>query len=201
MQILIIDDHPLTCAGLHSLLSANFPDARLHACYTADSAKRHLEAHTPDWIFLDIHLPDDPSYSLFQWLQTTPALLRTILISAEVETRFLRQALAAGVRGFIPKSADPKLLLDGFAEIRSGKVFVPAQHVNHLDTPKGPALTQRQQAVYALLLKGHANKVIARELNLSEHTVKEYVSAILSVYGVSSRLELVLQRPNEPTLS
>ena len=63
MHILIVDDHPLTCQGLAALLQATQRDARASSVYSAAQAREALQRlPAPDWIFLDINLPDDPQH-------------------------------------------------------------------------------------------------------------------------------------------
>ncbi len=199
MNLLIVDDHPLTCQGLAALLCATHPGTQIQTAYSAAQARLALQRlPESDWIFLDINLPDDPQHQLFKNLCDSPWIGRTILISAEPEHRLIRTALAAGARGFIPKAADPALVLEGFDRILAGDFYVPAELQAVLTDTSGGAVTAkalspRLQQVQELLLRGAANKVIARNLNLSDHTVKEYVSSILAYYGVTSRLELILK--------
>lgn len=199
MNILIVDDHPLTCQGLAALLGATQADAVVQSAYSAEQARTALQRlPAPDWIFLDINLPDDPQHLLFKNLCESSWIDHTVLISAEPEHRLIRTALAAGARGFIPKTADPELVLDGFARILAGEFYVPLALTAQLrDTsasePASRSLSPRLQQVQELLLRGGSNKVIARELGLSDHTVKEYVSSVLMFHGVGNRLELVLK--------
>lgn len=196
MHILIVDDHPLTCAGLASLLASMHAEACIQTAHTAQEGRTMLLAGgAVDWLFLDIRLPDDPHGRLFEWICETAWIARTILISAQIERDFLETALAAGVRGFIPKSADPDMVLQGFDVIRTGQVYLPPQLARPAQAEAGERkpLSPRQQEVLGYLLQGSANKVIARELDLTLNTVKEYASTIFRVYGVSNRLELVLK--------
>ncbi len=198
MNILIIDDHPLTCQGLAALLEATQPSANIISVYSAGQARLILQRlPVPDWIFLDISLPDDPHHLFFKSLSESHWIDRTVLISAEPEHRLIRTALAAGARGFIPKTADPELVLDGFTRILAGEFYLPPSLAPLLHQPPDEAVTRtlspRLQQIQDLLLRGAANKVIARELGLSDHTVKEYVSSVLAFHGVANRLELVLQ--------
>jgi len=199
MNILIVDDHPLTCQGLAALLSATRPGTRVESVYQAEAARQALlRLPAPDWIFLDVNLPDDPQHLLFQQLCESRWIGHTVLISAEPGHRLIRSALAAGARGFIPKTADPELVLEGFARILGGSFYVPPELAASLRESRAEGgvprrLSPRLQQVQELLLRGAANKVIARELGLSDHTVKEYVSSVLAFHGVGNRLELVLR--------
>nr|WP_319565434.1 response regulator transcription factor [uncultured Rhodoferax sp.] len=204
MNILIVDDHPLTCQGLAALLAATQSGAQVQSAYSAEQARLALQKlPAPDWIFLDINLPDDPQHLLFKSLCESTRIDHTVLISADPEHRLIRTALAAGVRGFIPKTADPELVLNGFAHILAGEFYVPPALAAQLhDTAGAEAATRnlspRLQQVQELLLRGTANKVMARQLGLSDHTVKEYVSSVLTFYGVANRLELVLKLSRDP---
>ncbi len=203
MNILIVDDHPLTCQGLAALLQSSHVDAQVQSAHSAAAARETMESlPRPDWIFLDIKLPDDPQHLFFNHLCQTPWIDHTVLISAEPEHRLIRIALAAGARGFIPKTADPGLVIEGFGKILAGEFYVPPDFAEQLrDTPTNlePTryLSPRLLQVQEYLLRGASNKVIARELNLSAHTVKEYVSSVLAYNGVASRLDLVLKRKND----
>ncbi|MDD5478654.1 response regulator transcription factor [Rhodoferax sp.] len=205
MNILIVDDHPLTCQGLAALLAATQAGAQVQSAYSAEQARLALQKlPRPDWIFLDINLPDDPQHELFKCLCESTWIDHTVLISADPEHRLIRKALAAGVRGFIPKTADPALVLDGFARILSGEFYVPpalAAQMHDTAAPDSRALSPRLQQVQALLLRGTANKLMARQLGLSDHTVKEYVSSVLAFHGAANRLELVLKLSKEPGVS
>jgi DNA-binding NarL/FixJ family response regulator len=176
--------------------------------HSATAARAALRAGDPggpspiDWVFLDMRLPDDPDHSLLAELREGPWAARSIIISAELPREALRLALARGMRGFIPKAADPAMVLAGFEAVRRGEVYLPPElaELRHpapagSGSPNGDdrSLSPRLREVLALVLRGASNKVIAREMGLSEHTVKEYMSAILAHHGVGNRLELVLK--------
>lgn len=199
MHVLIVDDHPLTCQGLSALMRAARPEVMVQSAYNASQARSALQRlPAPDWIFLDINLPDDPQHQLFQSLCDSPWIDRTVLISAEPEHHLIRTGIAAGVRGFIPKTAEPEVVLHGFASILDGEFYLPpdvSARIRHEPSPSMETyvLSPRLLQVQEYLLKGTPNKVIARKLNLSVHTVKEYVSSVLAHHGVNNRLELVLK--------
>ncbi|MDD5296925.1 MAG: response regulator transcription factor [Rhodocyclaceae bacterium] len=197
MNILIVDDHPLTCHGLTGLLSAIHPTSRVHSANTVAQARAVMDGPTRlDWLFLDINLPDDPQREFVRHVWDSPWAGKTILISADTPVELLRAALGAGVRGFISKAADPDQIVTCFSAVRAGEVFVP-EHLSRLlnGSPDGDirSLSPRLRKVQVCLLRGASNKLIARELGLSEYTVKEYVSSLLAYHRVKNRLDLVLK--------
>lgn len=199
MHILIIDDHPLTCQGLASLLSSSVPGTSVQMAHTTADARAALSsAQPPDWLFLDIQLPDDPQRHFFTDLCTTPWVRQTVLMSGDVDHALLRTALGAGARGFMPKSADPAMVLAGFEAVRRGEVYLPAALSALLQSAPpevhaGKTLSPRLRDVQMRILRGASNKAIAREFSISEHTVKEYVSSVLAYHGVGNRLALILK--------
>lgn len=197
MRLLIVDDHPMTCAGLKSLLQACYPDARIEA---RSAASALLEgADRWDYIFLDMHLP---GVRFPQLLQDIHALApRVILISASPEPEYVEQARARGVRGLLLKNADAERILDGFRRIQAGeRVFDDAADLSGQRPAAAELLTARQQEVYDALIGGLSNKQIARKLGIAENTVKEHVAAVLALFGARNRLELLLQQRRPPVV-
>lgn len=196
MRLLIVDDHPMTCAGLRSLLQACYPQARIDTLH-------HLEGEALqgrwDYLFLDMHLPGLRFDEALERLAAR--LAKVILISAAPEPEAVDLARRRGVCGLLLKNADVDHLLEGFRRIQAGeKVFVDADEMIGLRAPPQEALTERQRHVYEALLGGFSNKQIARTLSISEYTVKEHVTAILTIFGVRNRLELVLRQQKSPVV-
>ncbi|PPE73411.1 hypothetical protein C3942_14185 [Solimonas fluminis] len=196
MQLLIVDDHPMTCAGLRSLLQVCYPQARIDTRHQLDA---EASAGRWDYLFLDMHLPGLRFEDALERL--APRLSRVILISAAPEPEAVDLARRRGVCGLLLKNADIDHLLDGFRRIQAGeKVFVDAEEMIGLRAPPQETLTERQRHIYEALLGGFSNKQIARTLGISEYTVKEHVTAILTVFGVRNRLELVLRQQKPPVV-
>lgn len=197
MRLLIIDDHPMTCAGLKSLLQTCYPDVRIDAQH--DAAALEKKAGRWDYIFLDMHLPGVRFVELLDRLHDY--MSRIILISAAPEMDVVEQARARGACGLLLKNADAEQILDGFRRIQAGeKVFNEFADLIGARAAPAAALTGRQQEVLDALLGGLSNKQIARKLDISEYTVKEHVTAILSLHGVRNRLELLLQQQRPPVV-
>lgn len=191
MRLLIIDDHPMTAAGLASLLQGHYPEADIRTSPGLPEQSGALDGC--DYIFLDMHLPGLPFRQLLEHLRGQEH--KIILISAFPEQDAVDMARQRGVRGLLPKNVDIARIVDGFGEIRRGAdVFLDAQgHTQNMEARSHVVLTQRQQEIFAVLLDGLSNKQIARKLDISEYTVKEHVTAILNIHGARNRLELILQ--------
>jgi two-component system, NarL family, nitrate/nitrite response regulator NarL len=207
MNILIVDDHPLTCFGLEALLCATHVGCTVSVANTAKEANAKIaESLYLDWIFLDVNIVDDPGHTLLHDICRTPAISRTILISAELEYALVKTALDAGAKGFIPKSENPEVFIRHFHAIRQGEIYVPQAFQDRLDELRkgkqvGFDLSPRLLQVQELMIRGASNKVIAQKLDISPHTVKEYVSSLFNRYGVNNRLELILLVTHEQTSS
>lgn len=188
MRLLIVDDHPMTCAGLKSLLQACYAEALIDTRHDAHALD--LAAAQYDFIFLDMHLPGIHFVQLLDALHVH--LRHVILISASPEPEVVEQARARGVLGLLLKNANAEKILDGFRRIKVGeRVF---EESSELLGARQSALTARQQQVFDALLGGLSNKQIARKLDISEHTVKDHVTVILTLFGARNRLELLLQQ-------
>lgn len=190
MRLLIIDDHPMTCAGLKSLLQGHYPEAQIETLHTFEDSVATREDW--DFLFLDMHLPGLDFHELLAALKAH--LHKIILISAYPEPASVDLARQRGVLGLLPKNIDIEHILGGFQRIREGEsIFLDSSGMQLPADSQKPGLTMRQNDILAALLAGLSNKQIARKLNISEYTVKEHVTAILAAYGVRNRLELLLQ--------
>jgi DNA-binding NarL/FixJ family response regulator len=199
MKILIIDDHPLILHALEQVLISL--DRQLNVLGAADRAEAlTVLARHPDCalVLLDLTLPGARGLDLLAELRRDRPLLPIIVLSATHDTATVGAAIAAGARGFIAKTASPRALLEAIEIVLSGG--------RHVTTDVGPAprnvngvpvdilgLTQRQSDVLQLLVQGKPNKLICRDLRLSEGTVKVHVSAILKALNVHSRSQAIVE--------
>ncbi|KPN62849.1 two component transcriptional regulator, LuxR family [Aliiroseovarius crassostreae] len=201
--VLIVDDHHLIRAGAKNLLEGAFSGMRVEGTETVSDALAFLGAeNTVDLVLLDVHLPDsDAIDGLIRLKQFDPSNA-VALISGHTDYDLIRVALEAGADGFIPKSADPQVLIHAVSLILEGEIFLPRSYLQGgmtaetpvpLDVSERPeqSLTPRQRDVFELMCKGLANKEIARLLDLSESTIKSHVSAIFKQIGTTSRLKTV----------
>lgn len=124
-----------------------------------------------------------------------------LVLSATHDRATVEHALDLGAMGFIPKTANTRVLLDALRLVLSGGVYVPAESAQAngalrprpVTRPEQLGLTLRQADVLKLLVQGKPNKLICRDLRLSEGTVKVHVSAILRALNVRNRTQVVIE--------
>ena len=200
MKILVVDDHPLILHALTQVLPQL--DGELELLGAADRGQtRVVLARHPDCalVLLDLALPGAHGLDLLVELRRDFPRLPVVVLSATHDHATVGAALAAGARGFVAKTADPVELL---AAVRA--VLAGGRHVTRdVARPRVTAidgvqleylgLTQRQSEVMLLLAQGKPNKLICRDLALSEGTVKVHVSAILRALNVHTRAQAIVE--------
>jgi len=200
MKILVVDDHPLILHALTQVLPQL--DGELELLGAADRGQTRVAlARHPDCalVLLDLALPGAHGLDLLAELRRDFPRLPVVVLSATHDHATVGAALAAGARGFVAKTADPVELL---AAVRA--VLAGGRHVTRdVARPRVTAidgvqleylgLTQRQSEVMLLLAQGKPNKLICRDLRLSEGTVKVHVSAILRALNVHSRSQVIVE--------
>ncbi len=199
MKILIVDDHPLVLHALQQVLPQL--QRRLDVYGAANRTETlTLLARHPDCslVLLDLTLPGAHGLDLLAELRRDRPLLPIVVLSATHDRATVGAAIAAGARGFIAKTASPVELLDAIETVLSGGRHVTKDLRSAPRAIKGVAidtlgLTQRQSDVLQLLVQGKPNKLICRDLSLSEGTVKVHVSAILKALNVHSRSQAIVE--------
>jgi len=189
VKILIVDDHELFRDGLSLTLSAlttgQSQPTVLHAD-SADAAISMQQQHSLfDLVLLDLGLPDTHGLKVLKQFQTVMPECPVVIISATEKHDDIMRALDAGASGFIPKATLSNVLLSALQLVLSGGRYLPPQLLSI--APRSQHLTDRQMEVLQHLSNGMTNKMIARELNLSESTVKAHIRKVFSVLQAKNR--------------
>lgn len=200
MKILVVDDHPLILHALTEVLPSLEPSLEILGAADRQQTLIALARH-PDCalVLLDLALPGAHGLDLLGELRRDHPRLPVVVLSATHDRGTVGAALAAGARGFIAKTAHPHLLLDAVRTVLAGGEHVTRDiararrvRADGLDFDL-LGLTQRQGDVMLLLVQGKPNKMICRDLRLSEGTVKVHVSAILKALNVHSRSQAIVE--------
>ena len=197
MKFLLVDDHALFRDGLALLVSHEFPQLTLLQAADLAEAERCLDRH-PDLrlVLLDLSLPDSEGLDGLQRLRARAEHVIYVVLSADQSTPTILAAIDAGAAGFIPKTTQSGVMLAALRTILAGGVYLPdgvaARRAAPPDGGTGLGLSPRQADVLRLLIEGKTNKLICRDLGLSESTVKTHLEAIFRRLEVSTRTQAVV---------
>ncbi|KQT08911.1 response regulator transcription factor [Ramlibacter sp. Leaf400] len=203
MRVLVVDDHALFREGLRLLL-LSLGSMECEVAADADEGLRLAREKPFDVVLLDWHMEGLCGADAVRAFHEAAEDARIVVVSAEKNATLVRSAIDAGAVGFIPKESPPDVLQQALNKITGGGISLPSALLassspppqRHDAQPKAivevfPALTQRQADVLAAMLRGLPNKLIARQLGISDATVKTHLSAIFRELNVQSRTEAV----------
>jgi DNA-binding NarL/FixJ family response regulator len=193
IRILTVDDHPLIRKGIVALISVQ-PDLKVVAeAGNGHEAIQQYRAHRPDIALMDLVMPVMSGLEAINAIRGEFPEARIIVLTAYTWDVQALRALKAGARGYLLKDTLHEELLGTIRAVHAGKKtlspevsFELAEHV--CDDP----LTAREIEVLRLIAEGNANKEIARELSLSEETVKAQVHSILCKLRVKDRTQAAM---------
>lgn len=200
LNILIADDHELFLDGLRMVLGDLDDEMQI------DTVRNHLELQEKadgktlyDLILTDLAMPGLNWHESLRRLKEHYPNVPIVVLSAVSDPENVLQAIDIGASGFIPKTSSAKIILSALHLVLSGGLYLPSELLNLANKEetappadhKGP-LTPRQLDVLRLMGQSKPNKIIARELDLSEGTVKLHVTAILKALDVTNRTGAVI---------
>jgi DNA-binding NarL/FixJ family response regulator len=217
-RLMVVEGHDIVVAGLRSaLLDAATPsDGCQLVCVKSLNAALEALDLTFDLVLLDVSTAEgvvsaDPLLGLKMLRYQLPDM-PVALFSEDESPALMRNALAAGAAGFIPKRTDTATIVAVLEFILKGGVYLPPQALMVSDpqpvalaqpscrTFAGRAFTPRQQSVLDLLLEGHSNKEIARVLGLTLGTIKNYVSELLKTTNTRTRSQVLAMVRVQPQM-
>ncbi|MEZ5659329.1 MAG: response regulator transcription factor [Burkholderiaceae bacterium] len=202
MKVLLVDDHPSFRDGLSLLLSELSDEIEfLHAGSVADVTAHSRAQELVDLILVDLGLADSNGLDSLRQIRDLFAESTVVVLSGQdSDPDLVEQCLESGAAGFVPKSSSSPVLIGALQLVLAGGVYLPAQvlrgatrRMPGAGTAEGanPALelSQRHIDTLMLVIQGKPNKVVARELNISEGTVKQHLSVAYRALGVNNRTE------------
>ncbi|WP_418791609.1 response regulator [Phosphitispora sp. TUW77] len=203
IRVMLVDDHPVVRRGLQSLLSQH-PDI----CTVGESdggadliqAVNNLQ---PDIILLDIRLIDRSGLDLARQLGRSHPDIHIIILTSYDDETYLLQAIQAGVRGYLLKSASAEILADTIRAVYAGEhrlspslggaVMEQLKKVNRAWVKSGSGLSEQEFRLLKLIADGARVQDIAQKLYLSERSVKRKTQDILEKLGATNRAQAVAE--------
>ena len=203
MSVIIIDDHALFRVGLQGLLEQR--GIKVIAAVADGYEGLHLAEHLqPNIILLDLRMPEVGGLQILQQARQNGMKIPIVMLTTSNEEQDLVDALRSGAQGYLLKDMEPDELVSALRDIERGKNVIahgltdvlarvvqgePAiEKTANIATPFS-VLTPRELEILCLLAYGQSNKTIARNLGISDGTVKLHVKAILRKLSVHSRVE------------
>jgi len=200
MRVIIIDDHALFRDGLKGLLEQR----NIHVAGVAADGKEGIELAReirPDIVLLDLRMPHMGGLDVLPVLRKDLPETPVVMLTTSNDESDLIKALRTGAQGYLLKDMEPDELVGALRDIEKGKNVVASDLTDALarmvqgettpDDDDGPfsELTPRETEILCLLAEGQSNKLIARNLGISDGTVKLHVKAILRKLNIHSRVE------------
>tara|TARA_R110002072_G_scaffold57188_4_gene147306 strand:- start:1445 stop:2092 length:648 start_codon:yes stop_codon:yes gene_type:complete len=206
--ILLVDDHPLLRKGLRQLI--DFEDD-LDVIGEASDGKTALELaiqHEPDLIVLDLNMQGMDGLETLRAMRNADIASRIIMLTVSDSDEDVVCAITYGADGYLLKDMDPEKILEKLKEAALGKMVI-SEKLTHVlaGAIRGGSdkksnvlakLTSREHEILKLIAKGMSNKLIARELDISDGTVKVHVKHVLKKLELNSRVEAAVWMVNQP---
>jgi DNA-binding NarL/FixJ family response regulator len=188
IRVLCVDDHPIVRQGIAGLISVQPDMVLLAEASDGREAIQQFRALRPDVTLMDLQMQVMSGLDAIIAIRGEFPEARIIVLTTYAGDAQALRALKAGARAYLLKNALHKELLDAIRAVHGGrKVLSPEVSVEIAEHVTDDALTPAEVRVLRLIAQGHANKEIARELSLSEETVKGQVRNILSKLGAKDR--------------
>ncbi|WP_068160647.1 response regulator [Rhodococcus phenolicus] len=195
LRILLVDDHPVVRAGLRALLSSHDGLEVVGEAATGEQALELVAAVRPDVVLMDLRLGEgmDGATATAQMVARADPPRVVVLTTYDTDGDILR-AVEAGASGYLLKDSETQILVDAvWAAARGETVLDPdvAQRLYQRIRTPGVELSAREAEIVALVARGLSNRAVAKELFVTEATVKSHLVHVFSKLGVDSRTAAV----------
>jgi DNA-binding NarL/FixJ family response regulator len=193
IRVLTVDDHPLMMAGIAGEINSQRDMRVVAQAADGSEAIAHFRTHRPDVTLMDIRMPKLNGIDAITAIRTEfPQARIVVLTTAAGDIQALR-AFKAGAVGYLLKNLLRTELIDTIRSVHSGQRRIPPEIAQQLaQHATDDALTSRELDVLRGIVKGQSNKVIAFNLNIVEHTVKNHIKSILSKLDANDRTDAAI---------
>ena len=203
IRLIIADDEMLIRTGLKIMLEASGNVEVLALAETGRAAFEACTIHRPDVVLMDIRMPESNGIEGTKLIKEAFPEVKVLIVTTFQDTEYIVEAVQNGASGYLLKDSSPDAILDGIKVALSGKVVMDTvisealltntsvEKEESFDAEKW-GLTTREVELIAQVAKGLSNKEIAQTLFLSEGTVKNNISTILSKLELRDRTQLVI---------
>ncbi len=193
IRVVLADDHALIRTGLELLLGGTEDIEVVATAADGAAAIEMARLHRPDVVLMDLQMPEVDGVTATRTIVAEQLGVDVLVLTSFSDGERILAALDAGAVGYLLKDADPEDVLQGIRAVRRGESPIHPKAARQLLGARGGSarveLTSREQEVLRRVREGLANKEIARQLNLSERTVKAHLASAYARIGVATRAE------------
>jgi two-component system, NarL family, response regulator LiaR len=203
VRVLIVDDHPVVRHGLRTFLETQAGLEVVGEAADGAEATELAQRLAPDVVLMDLVMPGVDGVAATRRLRELSPTTKVIVLTSFDGDDNVFPAIRAGAAGYLLKDVSPRELADAVRRVHAGESLLASSvaarlmHEVAAAPEPGAGLTERETEVLRLVARGLANKAIARELGVSEKTVKSHVSNILAKLHLSDRTQAALYAVRE----
>ena len=195
LKILIVDDHDIVRKGLAMLVSRQEDLSVVAEAGTVAEAVEKARESSPDVVVMDIRLPDGSGIEACRDIRDENGDVKVLMLTSYSDEEAVMGSIMAGASGYLLKEIRSQEIVDAIRKVSSGQSLLdPTVTASVLDRVRRgkeedvlAQLTEQEQKILELIANGQTNREIAGQINLSDKTVKNYVSNILGKLEVSRR--------------
>lgn len=188
IRVVLAEDQAMLRGALSALLSLESDFDVVGVAADGEQAWRELQRHKPDLLVTDIEMPGLTGLELAQRIQRHALPTKVVIVTTFARSGYLRRALDAGVSGYLLKDAPVEQLAEALRKVHRGGRAIDPQLALEAWSEADP-LNDRERQVLRLAGEGHSAGEIAAQLNLSQGTVRNYLSEAIGKLGVGNRIE------------
>jgi len=201
LVVLTVDDHPLIRAALREVISLTAQQIELLEAADPPAGLALLEGRPDtDLVLLDLNFGTYNGLAFIERFRAAAPATPLLVYTMHEDAATLRQALARGAVGIVPKTHSAKLLQKAIELVMDGGVYVPVELARQLASPDAdngppaalPAMSEQQWKILKLLAQGLPNKAIANDLGIASSTVKNQLTLVFEKLGVSNRTQAAI---------
>jgi len=214
IKVLIADDQELIRGSLRIVLRVEKDIEVVGLAANGIEAIELCRQHKPDVVLMDIHMPEMDGVDATRLIMEQQPNTRIVMLTTFHDMDYVRDALSSGAVGYLLKAMQPEDLAASIRLVNNGETLIPqeiakimvAEWMNgttasksRKDKEKKPlyGLTERELDVLRIVVSGKDNREIAKQLYLTEGTVKNYISTIYSKLAVTNRIQAILKAKDE----